>query len=639
MKNFTRALKQASRYWPSLILGTACSFIVAGLWGANIGAFFPILEVTIQGRSAQEWVATELEQNKTKLVELEQSLGAEQAAGASEIVISGLKKEVDLHRAQVSSYTKLKPWVDNYVPNDPFQTIGIIVGMLIVSTLVKHVFLISNEVIVGRVALNVTAGMRNQIFRKALSLDRVTFAQYGHANFVTSVIHTTDMLSTGLINMLGAALREPLKIIACLVGACFICWRLLILSCLVAPLVGLLLYFVTKSLKAASTRVLQRAGGFHGVLLESLNNIQTVQAFRREDSEQARFEDATAMMKRFGLRFIFVGSLSKPIIEFLGIGMLGTTIVAGSYLVLNEQTSIAGIRISDQQLSVSALFVFFGMLIGISDPLRKLSAVYSSVYSGAIAADALFPLLDQPSLINDPETPVDVERPHQSLEISELGFHYTPDQPVLEHISLSISHGRTIGIIGANGSGKSTLINLLCRFYDPSQGAIRLNGTDYRELAVDDIRSRIALVNQSTELFNESVAYNIRYGRPDATDDEVLAVSKAAHAHEFISTVLEDGYETNVGQNGSRLSGGQRQRIALARALLCDPEILILDEATSQIDMKSEQLIRESLEEHLGERTLIIITHREKLLELADEVYQLENGRLTDVDWRRNAAA
>ncbi len=613
--------------------------MVAALWGANIGAFFPILEVTIQGRSAQEWIDDEMTRLDESVANLSTQIAAAEAAGSHPDDYVDIQRERTVQSAKLQSYKKMEPWVDNYVPKDPFQTIGIIVLLLVISTLVKHVFLISNEVLVGRVALNVTAAMRNQIFAKALSMDRVSFSRYGHANFVTSIIHTTEMLSGGLINTLGSALREPLKIVACLVGACAICWRLLLMSCLIAPLVGLMLYMLTKSIKNVSNRVLTKASGFHEVLLESLNNIQTVQSFQRESSEQARFEVATSLMKKFGLKFIFLGSLSKPIIEFLGIGMLGTTIVAGSYLVLNQETSILGIRISDDQLSVSALFVFFGMLIGISDPLRKLSAVYTSIYAGTVAADALYPLLDQQSAIADPEVPANVDRPHRSLQISNLGFHYTPEQRVLENINLNIPYGSTIAIIGANGSGKSTLINLLCRFYDPVDGGIMMNGTDFREMSIEDVRSRFALVNQSTELFNDTVSYNIRYGKPDATDEEILAVSRAAHAHEFISTVLEDGYDTNVGQNGGRLSGGQRQRIALARALLCDPEILILDESTSQIDMKSEDLICQSLAEHRGERTMIIITHREKLLELADEVYELDRGRMTKIDWATRAAA
>jgi ATP-binding cassette subfamily B protein/subfamily B ATP-binding cassette protein MsbA len=279
------------------------------------------------------------------------------------------------------------------------------------------------------------------------------------------------------------------------------------------------------------------------------------------------------------------------------------------------------------------------MLIGISDPLRKLSTVYSSIYTGTVAADNLFKLLDKKCEIQDPDEPIELPRPHNQLSINQLGFHYTPNQKVLKGISMEIPYGSTIAIIGVNGSGKSTLINLLCRYYDPSEGEVQLDGVDFRKMKIEDIRSRIALVNQNTELFNETVQFNIKYGYPEATDEEMIVAARAAHAEEFITTVLNNGYDTKVGQNGSRLSGGQRQRVALARALIRDPEILILDEATSQIDMQSEELICQSLAEHKGERTMIIITHREKLLELADEIYQLDGGVLSPVERQTHRAA
>jgi ATP-binding cassette subfamily B protein/subfamily B ATP-binding cassette protein MsbA len=239
-------------------------------------------------------------------------------------------------------------------------------------------------------------------------------------------------------------------------------------------------------------------------------------------------------------------------------------------------------------------------------------------------------MLDHTNAIRDPDQPKTAPAPHRMLELRGVDFGYNPKQLILRSVSLDIPFGSTVAIVGPNGSGKSTLIHLLSRFYDPVNGSLSFDGIDFRDLKVDDVRRRIALVNQHTELFNNTISFNIRYGRPDATDEEVEWAARQAHAHEFISTALSDGYNTVVGQNGNKLSGGQRQRIALARALLCDPEILILDEATSQIDMQSEQLIRETLAEHRNERTMIIITHREKLLELADRVFEVVDGQLVE---------
>ncbi len=235
--------------------------------------------------------------------------------------------------------------------------------------------------------------------------------------------------------------------------------------------------------------------------------------------------------------------------------------------------------------------------------------------------------------------PAVVAHPYSNLQINDVSFGYAPDNPVLKNVSLSVPYGKTVAILGANGSGKSTLIQILCRFYDPDVGGISIDGIDYRQMSVESIRKRIALVSQQTELFNRSVMENIRYGSPDSTPEQAIEAAKFAHAHEFITKSLPNGYETIVGQAGQRLSGGQRQRIALARAILRKPEILILDESTSQIDMVSELQIRQSLAELKGTCTIIIITHREALIALADAVYEVRDGHLYPSDHGLKASA
>ncbi len=294
--------------------------------------------------------------------------------------------------------------------------------------------------------------------------------------------------------------------------------------------------------------------------------------------------------------------------------MIAVTVCAGAYLIVNKQTHIFFLRICDEPMDVARLMMFFALLIGASDPLRKMSGVFSSIYGGSIAADNLYQMLDHPPGLVEPAQPKTVAAPHQEIALTGVSFAYTPECPVLTDINLRIPFGKTIAIVGANGSGKSTLIQLLCRFYDPVAGSVSINGTDYRELSIADIRKRIALVSQHTELFNRTVLENIQYGSPESTREQAIEAAKLAHAHEFIITALENGYDTVVGQGGQRLSGGQRQRIAMARAILRRPEILILDESTSQIDMASELLVRESLADMKGQCTIIIITHREALL-------------------------
>lgn len=634
MRNFSRALRDAVRYWPSLALATICSMAVAALWSANIGAFYPILEVVLNNESTQHWVAREIEESQARIAGHEQHLAQLAAQGvpdtATEMVV--VKNKIASEENNRQRYLRMQPYVERFVPPSPFHTVALIVAVLMASTLVKHAFLIANELLVGRVALDISRNLRMQVFDKALRMDRATFSQYGHSGFTAQITHVSEMLATGMTNILGGAIREPMKIVACLTGAAFICWRLLLLSVLVAPLVGFVIAWLTKRLKGVSQRILSKATGFHEVMHESLGNVQTVQAYTMEEAERSRFAHATKDMRNFGLMFILYTALCKPVIEFLGLGMMCVSIVGGAYLILNQETHLLGIRICSEPLTVSAMLIFFAMLVGASDPLRKLSAVYSSIYAGAIAANALYPVLDCHVPIQDPEQPQTIGKPHKKLRIEHVTFGYHPDHVVLRDVSLDIPFGRSIALIGHNGCGKSTIIQLLCRFYQPLEGRLTLDDVDIQQLRVADLRQRIALVTQHTELFNETIEYNIRYGSPDATFEQVEAAAREAHAHEFISTVLSDGYQTKVGTGGHRLSGGQRQRIALARALLRDPEILILDEASSQIDMRSERLICESLARHRGRRTNIIITHREAMLALADDIYRVEDGTLHRIE-------
>jgi ATP-binding cassette subfamily B protein/subfamily B ATP-binding cassette protein MsbA len=268
------------------------------------------------------------------------------------------------------------------------------------------------------------------------------------------------------------------------------------------------------------------------------------------------------------------------------------------------------------------------MLIGASDPVRKLSGVFTGVNVGIVGAQALYPLLDTPSKLTEPEHPRSVASPHREIRLENVSFSYDGIDTVLKDVDLSIHFGERVAIVGPNGGGKSTLVNLVCRFYDPTQGTVLLDGVPLTAMALHDLRKRIALVTQQTELFNESILYNIRYGRWDATEEEIVEAARKAHAHEFISEFPE-GYQTMVGPNGFRLSGGQRQRIALARAFLRNAEILVLDEATSQIDVESERLIHEALARYVENRTVIMITHRASTLALADAIVKVEHGVVT----------
>jgi ATP-binding cassette subfamily B protein/subfamily B ATP-binding cassette protein MsbA len=649
MRHFLRALRDASRNWPLLVAAVLCSAGVAALWGANIAALFPVIEVTLNGESLQSWNARRLDAAEERIVAGRgeaATLEADVASGTigvdaatrARLRIDALAVERRADEAIVASSRMLAPWLDSLLPTDPFRTVLLVVALIVVSTFLKHVLLLTSTLIVAWVAMNVSRGLRMQVVDKALALDRAQFMRLGSAGFMSQLTHTSDMLASGITAVYGGAVTEPLKILACLAGAFCISWQLTLACLMLAPLVGFLMIWLNRRIRGISKNLLARSKGFHHVLLETLNNVLTVQAYTMEDFERRRFRDCTADMMRTGLRHTFYAALANPITEILGIGMVATSIAVGAWLVINRETAIFGIPMTDRPMTVPGIMVFFGMLIGASDPVRKLSGVLTGFNVGIVGAQALYPLLDTPAKLAEPAAPRTVASPHREIRLRDVSFSYDGIDTVVRDVNVSIAFGERVAIVGPNGGGKSTLVNLICRFYDPTAGQVLLDGVPLTDLSLPDVRGRIAIVTQQTELFNESILYNIRYGRWDATEEEIVAAARQAHAHEFIAD-FPDGYRTMVGPNGFRLSGGQRQRIALARAILRNAEILVLDEATSQIDAESERLIHESLARYVENRTVIMITHRASTLALADSILQVEHGRVTKVPAAQHRAA
>ena len=299
--------------------------------------------------------------------------------------------------------------------------------------------------------------------------------------------------------------------------------------------------------------------------------------------------------------------------------------------MLNEERYLFGfIKMADRPLNFGSLMTFFALVAGISDPCRKLSDLYQEIQRAVAASDRIYQVVDRQSKIADPESP-QVIGPLETLTFDGVSFGYENRPGVLKCISLEINQGETIAIVGPNGCGKSTLAKLIPRFYDPNSGSIRWNGSDIRQFRRRDVRGRMGLVTQRTLLFNDTVYNNILYGSPQATSADVHRAAHRAYAHDFIVGELEQGYESLVGEGGTSLSGGQRQRIAMARALLCDPELLILDEATSQVDLESERLIGESLAEFTAHRTAIVVTHRLETLSICNRIVVMREGQIVDV--------
>ncbi len=637
MNNFARALKEAWRHWPTLALAVGCSLGVAALWGANIAALFPIIETTLHGQSLQTWNEKRLEKaqadlatHQAEVADLEQRipLAADLAARRElELTLSTRQAQVRVDRAYVYSAQRLQPIFDRFLPSGPFPTVVFVVTLVAAATALKQFLMLGNTMLVSYVSQSIARDVRGKLFDKALSLDRPGFNCFGISGFAAHITHTTDMLSAGITSFYGGAITEPLRIFSCLFGAWYISWRLTLASLIFAPLAAFLILFLNRRIRGLSLRALDRSMAFHHIMLEVFNALVTVQANTMEDFERKRFRESTSHIRRTAMLAQFYNSLTSPVTEMLGMGMLCTGVIVSGYLVINQETRIFGIPMTDQPLSIAAVTVFFGMLIGAADPLRKLSTVITGVNNGMAAANLLYPMLDVKSNLIESVSPRSLPTPHGQIEFRDVSFSYDGAHQALQRVNLTVRRGEHLAVVGPNGGGKSTLVNLLCRFYDPQAGEVLIDGISLRDLSLAELRQRIALVTQQTELFNETILHNIRYGRWDASEAEVIAAAQLARAHEFVSS-FPDGYQTVVGPNGQRLSGGQRQRITLARAFLRNAEILILDEATSQIDVESERLIHDALAEFGQDRTLVMITHRESTLSLATRIVRVEYGQL-----------
>ncbi|MCB9938852.1 MAG: ABC transporter ATP-binding protein [Planctomycetaceae bacterium] len=640
MKSFARAIALAVRNRPTLLGVIFTSLAVGVLWGANIGVVYPFVEVVFEGQTLQQWIDGEIVASETRADELSTERSQLQETlphlVASDYLLASNRIEylrVDgvAERKAAEGYRWVQPYVHAHLPGTPFKTLVLIVGVLIAGTALKDAFLVANLVLVERLVQLAGYDLRKQFFRQTLRLDLASFDDSRNSELLSNFTYDLNGVVLGLNTLFGKALREPLKMLACLIGASFISWRLLLFSLMVSPPALILMQRLSKSIKRANRRAMEEMSLLYNTLTETFTGIQTVKAFTMEGFERNRFHQSAKEFFRKSVKIVFYNSLTKPITEILGIGVISLALVAGAYLVLNQETHLLGIRICDTPMSLGKLLLFYGLLAGVSDPARKLSDVFAALQAGAAAAERIYPVMDREPTIIEPTISRTTARPHHRLVFDNIEFHYQAGQPVLNGVSLEIKYGETIAIVGPNGCGKSTLINMLPRFYDPVRGSIRFDDVDLREMRLRDIRKRVGLVTQQTHLFDDTVLNNIRYGSPNATDAEAMEAAKKAHADRFILDKLEDGYETHVGQSGSRLSGGQRQRIALARAILRDPEVLILDEATSQIDIESEQLIHEALQEFVRDRTAIMITHRLSTLTLADRVVVMDAGRIIDV--------
>jgi ATP-binding cassette, subfamily B, bacterial MsbA len=395
-------------------------------------------------------------------------------------------------------------------------------------------------------------------------------------------------------------------------------WRLALMAMVVFPVAVLIIVQLGKRMRRMSHKTQVANAHLYTVLQESLIGQRIVKAFAREDYEERRFSKANWDYFRIRMKLNATRELSPPLMELLGsLGMAGI-IFYGGYAVIRG-TSTPG-----------TFFSFLAALLMLYQPIKSLSSVQNIVQEGLAAAARVFGLMDREPEIK--EAPKATTLPHLAQEINYVGVNFAYDgrQNILHNVEFSVRRGEVVALVGPSGAGKSSLLNLLPRFYDVSEGVIRIDGHDIRNVTLTSLRSQIGVVTQQTILFNDTVRHNVAYGRLSAAEDDILSALKAAHAYDFVMA-MPDGLDTLIGEQGVRLSGGERQRLAIARALLKDPPILILDEATSSLDSESEREVQQALDLLIKGRTTLVIAHRLSTVRGADRIIALEDGRIMEI--------
>ena len=549
-------------------------------------------------------------------------------------------------RAKVlNRYKIVQPYINRYLPNESFKTLLLLMGLVMIGVALKGLFTFLQETLVASVMQLTLFDIRNVFFRRTINLDLASFSSQGSSELMARFTNDMDSFGQGLNTLMSKVIREPLRFASCLGGALWFNWRLTCLTLILVPISGVTTYRVGKIMKRAVRRSLESMSTIYKILQESFQGIKVIKAFSTERVERRRFFGETKNLYRKSVRVAMIDAMSDPVLEMLTLSTVVIALLAGSYLVLHHtiylNLGFFRLQLAAEPMAIQDLLTLYTMLAAAADPIRKLANVHSKIQRAAAAADRICALMDRRPKVSENKRAPQLPRHRHSIELEDVTFGYAPGSPVLHGINLSVRQGESIVLVGPNGCGKTTLMNLIPRFWEVDSGAIRIDGQDIRDVQLRSLRTQIGMVIQETILFQDTIANNIAYGVPHAGRAAIERAAERAYAHQFI-TALPHGYNTLIGERGYGLSGGQRQRIALARAMLRDPSILILDEATSAVDIQDEVLIRKAIEEFAKTRTTFVISHSLASIQVADRIVLLDAGKIeaigTDFELKRNSA-
>ena len=519
-----------------------------------------------------------------------------------------------------AGFNVLLSWIYTMFFGTDFQVVKFLAmlgGVTIMMNLLSNLFRYASAMTVENLRINTVRRMRNEMYAKVMSMNVGFFSEQRKGDIMSKITQDVMVVQYCITNTLQVAFRDPFLIVGYLVLMIGISWQLSLFAVIFLPIVGVIIGSIVKRLRHPAKRGQERMADLVSVLDESLSGMKIVKGYNATQFIINKFKSINADMARLLLSMARKQQLASPMSEFLGITAVAVILVFGGTLVSNGMVTGAG------------FIAFIAAFSQITCPLRSFIDQFANINQGVAAGERIFQLIDTPSEVTDKADARDFEGLKEAIELRDVCFSYDGEREVINDVTMRIGKGETIALVGASGGGKSTLSELIPRFYDTAKGDILFDGVSVRDLAQESLRAKMSIVSQETVLFNDSIEGNILMGRPDATHDEVVAACKVANAHDFIMASAE-GYDTNIGDRGTKLSGGQRQRLSIARAVLKNPEILILDEATSALDTESEKLVQEALTNLLKGRTSIVIAHRLSTIYNADRIYVIDQGRIAE---------
>ena len=515
-----------------------------------------------------------------------------------------------------NAYYYVGQWIEQLGASQTLLLLGLFLGVM---TALKTACYFGGSAIMVPIRTGVVRDMRMQLYDKILSLPLGFFTQERRGDIVARISGDIGEVENSIMQALDMLIKNPILIVIYFAVLLATSWELTVFTLVVVPVLAWVMGAIGKSLRRDSKEAQEYWSDTMSQVEETLGGLRVIKAFRAEKTMSARFYKVTDGMRRMLAKVMVRQSLAHPMSEFLGTILIMIVLWFGGTLILSERTAID-----------APTFIFYMVILySLINPLKEFSRASYSIPKGLASMDRIDKILNTPNPLTDPAQPLPLAGFDHEISVEDVSFRYEDGREVLRHVSLKVPKGRTVALVGESGAGKTTLVDLIPRFYDVTSGCIRIDGKDIRQVSLGDLRGLIGYVNQEPILFNDTIFNNIAFGVEGATREQVIEAAKIANAHGFIME-KEDGYDTNIGDRGAKLSGGQRQRISIARAILKNPPILILDEATAALDTESERLVQEALDRLMRSRTTIAIAHRLSTIKNSDEILVMRDGEIVE---------